>query len=105
LFLLQGAEWLANITALRFGYPECLETRSWQDVARELLDGALVTTGSLDRIYGQQYEAWACWQQHPCLSRISHSPHDAMCYVYDEIRYKWLPWGLQSELRQCNSEK
>jgi hypothetical protein len=98
---LQEAPWLAEATALRFKYDECIETRTWEDIAQEMQKSDFVTTGILASQFWKRYEAWVCWQQHECLSRVPHSPRDSMCYVHDEQSRKWLAWGLKSEVFLC----
>ncbi len=100
----QRAAWTTQATASQFGYDDCIETRSWEDIARTMKASSLITVGSLSGQYWPEYESWACFQEHKCLSLVTHSPGDAMCYVYDEVKKKWLPWGLDSEVLQCSAD-
>jgi hypothetical protein len=102
--LMQGAVWTSEETAFQFAYDECIETSYWEDIARDMQTSSLITIGSLSGQYWPEYEAWACWQEHKCLSRIPHTLGDAMCYVYNEIEKKWYPWGLHSKVLQCSAD-
>jgi len=100
--LLEQALWLADATLARFATPECVETRTWEQIAREMQQNSVCTTGNLGPKYLPDFESWACWQQHKCLTKIEHVSGDAMCYVYDEKAKKWLAWGLKSEVFECS---
>ena len=100
-------QWLSPTNAARFAYTECHETVTWEDiVSYTQARRALFTTGGLDVDESSVFQVWACWQQHPCLSRIPHSEGDAMCYVYHERDETWLPWDVLSSIKfgtQCSA--
>jgi hypothetical protein len=104
LWVLQ-ALWLLDATVTRFAFPECIETRKWEQIAEEMQTNSFFSTGHLSPQHLPYFEDWACWQEHSCLTRIQHASGDAMCYVYDEKDRKWLAWGLKSEVLHCDAGK
>ncbi len=97
------ATWLAEATAARFAAPECVETRTWEDIAAEGLVAPAFMTGGLGSEFWPDFWAWACWQQHLCMTAEQRKNGESMCYVYDENGSRWLPWGLYSEVFQCSA--
>ena len=95
------ALWLADATATQYAVTECVETRTWEDIAKEKLKDPQFTTGGLGAEHWPNYRAWACWQHHSCLTPEHRESGDAMCYVYDERGRRWLAWGPQSQVMQC----
>jgi len=96
------APWLDDAIINRYALPECVEVRTWEQIARELQSDTSFTTGTLKPEYLPDFEVWGCWKHHSCLSKFQHaSADDAMCYVFDETKSKWLAWGLQSEVFKC----
>ncbi len=101
LFVLQQASWLSPATALRFSHPECVENRTWKDIAANTRnEKSMFTSGSLRKVYTpDHFHVWGCWKQHECLQRVPHVDGDSMCYVYHEKEHTWLPWKLRSEMK------
>jgi hypothetical protein len=95
----QTPRWLSSDVTQRFSPPECLETRTWEELARVMRDKQdMFTSGSLGAEKTENFLVWACFKEHTCLSVISHPDGDAMCYVYHESQKKWYPMGLSSEV-------
>ncbi len=92
--------WLADATITRFAMSECVETRKWEQIVEEMHNNDKFSTGILKSDH-PDFEVWACWKQHSCLTKVHHVDGDAMCYVYDEKATKWHAWGLSSEVFQC----
>jgi hypothetical protein len=87
----------------RFQYSECIETRSWEDIAQQG-PGDFFKTGGIDGLpYDMlaEWSTWACWKDHPCLSRLQEAVNgDFMCYVYNDLEDKWYPWAMNKEIVQ-----
>jgi hypothetical protein len=95
----QAAAWLSSDVSQRFSSTECLETRTWEQLAQVMRDKTdLFTTGSLGDSETANFHVWACFKDHPCLSVVTHNDGDAMCYVFHETEEKWYPWGLSREV-------
>ena len=85
-------------TRSRFTFSECKETRTWKDISYTMRNNANFKSGSLGQKRSEDFRVWACFADHDCLSKVSHSEDDSMCYVYHEREKKWYPWGLHSEV-------
>ncbi len=95
--------WLSAATSARFRFPECVETRTWEDIAESAPDGASIfSSGGLNYDH-PDFGVWGCWKVHSCLSKVPHEDGDAMCYVYHETEKKWFPWTLKSQTQHCKS--
>ncbi len=98
-YIVQTAPWLSREVTSRFSAPECVETRTWEELAEVMRDKQDVfTSGSLGDRNSANFHVWACFKEHSCLSVISHSDGDAMCYAFHEAEEKWYPMGLSSEV-------
>jgi hypothetical protein len=89
----------------RFNHPECNETRTWEVIARTYKSSPhLLSVGGLGDYSSTDFEAWACFHDHPCFHKVAQSAYtDAMCYVYHERTGSWYAWTLKSELSLCPS--
>jgi hypothetical protein len=95
----QTAPWLSSSVSRRFSSPECVETRTWEELAEVMRDKEdMFTTGSLGNDKTVNFHVWACFKDHSCLSVVSHGEGDAMCYVFHEEEETWYPWGLSGEV-------
>ncbi len=87
----------------RFLYSECMETRSWEHIVQQG-PGDFFKTGGLGGLpYDMlaEWSTWACWQDHPCLSRLPEAVNgDFMCYVYNDLENKWYPWAVKNDIDQ-----
>jgi hypothetical protein len=85
---------------------ECVETRTWEQIAIEMQQDTKFSTGTLvsEFLSPEEFEMWGCWKDHGCLTQVQHAAGDAMCYVYDEKNKKWIAWGLQSEVLTCEAK-
>ncbi len=89
----------------RFDYPECNETRTWEDIAQVYrLAPEKFESGGLGFLETVDFHVWACFRDHPCLSRLAVVPmSDAMCYKYHEGQEAWHAWALLSEINMCGT--
>jgi hypothetical protein len=87
----------------RFAYPECVENRTWPQLSKELkAKPGKLSTGGLGSLATEEFDVWACFPEHPCLSRVQNVViGDAMCYTFSEKDEKWYPWCLESEIQRC----
>jgi hypothetical protein len=85
----------------RFQFNECIETRSWEDIARQGPGDFFETGGvaGLPHDMLAEWSTWACWRDHPCLSRLQGAVNGKfMCYVYNDLEDKWYPWAVKREI-------
>jgi hypothetical protein len=96
-------QWLTPANIARFKYQECVENRTWEEITAQGMDGgdSSFSTGGLSEVVLPDFEVWACWEGHRCLSKVPHVQGDAMCYVYDEVNSRWIPWSVRSDMQQC----
>jgi hypothetical protein len=95
----------------RFDYPECIESRSWQQIADNYRATPwLFKTGGLGSSATPDVKVWACFQNHPCMPKLVDPSSetyytDAVCYKFHEGHKAWVPWGLHSEIQhfRCNN--
>ncbi len=80
----------------RFDFPQCVENRTWQQLASTYSPDAIIT-GGLGLISSEAFRVWVCFASHPCLSFVPHDQDDMMCYVFNEVEQSWYPWCLNSE--------
>jgi hypothetical protein len=87
----------------RFQHNECVETRTWEDLAWQGPVDSFVT-GCIDGLpYDMlvEWSTWACWQDHPCLAKVQEAVMgDFMCYVYNDLEDMWYPWSLKKWIDQ-----
>ncbi len=97
----------SNVSVLeRFAFPECVENRSWGMIAATYKDAPyMFSSGGLGALMDDDFEVYACFQGHPCLSLLRKMQPvaytEAMCYLYSEKRNTFFPWGLKSEINFC----
>jgi hypothetical protein len=87
--------------ATRFAFHECMETRTWEQLAAAYKSAPhmLSSGGQPSFSGGEDLKVWMCVQDHPCLALVtSGSSSDAMCYLYDERLNKW----YRSEMMSCS---
>jgi hypothetical protein len=94
--------WLAKATADRFRFSQCAEDRTWPQLASTYSSDTM-KSGGLGTLSSDAFEEWACFAHHPCLSVVSHTRGDMMCYVFNEAEGSWYPWCLRSELVSCST--
>jgi hypothetical protein len=104
--LVQTARWLSSDVTQRFSSVECVEKRTWEELAHEMKGKQdIFTTGSLGTQKTENFHVWACFNIHSCLSVVSHSDGDAMCYAFHETQEQWYPMGLLSEVfSECSAQ-
>ena len=99
------SHWLSTETLRIFDFPECVETRTWEQISESMRDKTDdFRSGTLRALTTLDFEAWACFKDHNCLTRVAHQSGDYMCYVFHEKQHTWYPWGLSSEVinaHQC----
>ncbi len=102
--------WLSMSTFEQFRFPECVENRTWEELAGTLTSKTM-SHGGLGKLEYKRFEDWACFRNHLCLSVVAHAEGDMMCYVYDSdmrtesTRSRWYAWALRSELQHCSVVK
>jgi hypothetical protein len=84
-------------------HPECEEKRSWEEIAKVYKAfPSMFSTGGLGSFATSEFRVWACFQSHSCLYKVAPASYtDFMCYMYHETTKTWFPWGLKSEIQQC----
>ena len=93
------AKWLSPSTTARFAHSECTESRTWAQISQTMRTKShAFRSGSLGARRVEDFQVWACFSDHSCLTKVPHGPTDAMCYVYRESESKWYPWALSSEV-------
>ncbi len=95
--------WLDKATLDRFRFLQCVENRTWQQLASSYSPGNMIS-GGLGLLSSEAFAVWACFSYHPCLSFLPHEQGDMMCYVFNEENEHWHPWYLRSELPICMKE-
>ncbi len=94
--------WLDKATIDRFRFPQCVENRTWEQLASTYSPGS-IKYGGLGQLSSNTFGVWACLPYHPCLSLVPHAEDDMMCYVFHEKDRTWYPWSLNSERISCTS--
>jgi hypothetical protein len=94
--------WLDKAKSSRFSFPQCVENRTWQQLASFFTSDAMLISGGLGQLATGDFHVWACFgAPHPCLSVVSHAPGDSMCYAFNDKEQLWYPWCLNSERLLC----
>jgi hypothetical protein len=77
-------------------YMTCTCPLTWRDLHRNhTFFEAISRTGGLGKLMVEdKYENWWCTAEHMCAP-----PGDFMCYVWGEVERRFIPWGLNSELK------
>ena len=57
---------------------------------------SLKTGGLGDLLEIESFESWLCVRDHPCASNYASDSY--FCFVYDERRSTFVPWGENAEL-------
>ncbi len=96
--------WLDKATADRFRFPQCIENRTWLQLAAAYSSDTIIS-GGLGPRSSEAFGVWACFAHHPCLSVVSRGPNDMMCYAFNEENEHWYPWCLKSEHIYCTAEE
>jgi hypothetical protein len=87
------------------GYERCYERRFWWDLTDHFRNRSALT-GGLGCLMTHVFEVFVCFRDHPCLHDLANRQHlgytlqdnDYMCYVFNEVNEKWIPWGPNSKL-------
>jgi hypothetical protein len=96
--------WLEKATVNRFNFPQCVENRTWSQLASTYSLDTFIS-GGLGALSSGTFKVWACFAFHPCLSLVPHAQGDMMCYVFDEEKAHWYPWCLNSERAVCSASR
>jgi hypothetical protein len=98
--------WLDPATVSRFDHPECVEVRTWQQIAQSILSESMpkndFATGGLGGLQTPEFGVWACFLAHPCVQHMGGQSTDSMCYAFSEDQQSWYPWGFKSDLKMCS---
>ncbi len=91
---------------LRFDHPECIETRSWEQILEDYKYAPhMFTSGGLGMAQTPDFGVYCCFRGHPCLSKVAPEADEteSMCFLYHDGVGSWHPWILRSERNICNS--
>jgi hypothetical protein len=77
-------------------YMTCTCPLTWRDLHRNFtFFEATSRTGGLGKLMVEdKYENWWCTNEHMCAPS-----GDFMCFVWGEVERRFIPWGLNSELK------
>ncbi len=77
-------------------YMTCTCPLTWRDLHKDFtLFESTSRTGGLGKLMVEdKYENWWCTTDHMCAP-----PGDYMCFVWGEVERRFIPWGLNSELK------
>ena len=77
-------------------YMTCTCPLTWRDLHKDFTFFEYTSrTGGLGKLMVEdKYENWWCTTDHMCAP-----PGDYMCFVWGEVERRFIPWGLNSELK------
>jgi hypothetical protein len=99
------APWFYSATISRFGRPECVESRTWEQIGEAWKSSPeKFSAGGLGWLSSEDFGQWYCFKEHKCLYTLSYaSSYEAMCYVFNDKDEKFYAWCLESEKpQQCS---
>jgi len=81
-------------------YLDCSLPMTWGEMLRARFTNCSLSykTGGLGHLLVKDaFESWLCVHDHPCASNYAQDPY--FCFVFDEQRERFVPWGENAELR------
>jgi len=80
-------------------YWHCTLPLTWKEIHQARFSDCSLSykTGGLgDLLEVEAFESWLCAHDHPCASNYLWDTY--FCFVYDEMRQTFIPWGENAEL-------
>ena len=94
----QGGKPNCNRTTIKYTDPamqHCQLHKSWEELVGEHFhDETVLVTGGLGKLMEEnRFEVWLCYRDHECSTAENY-----MCWIYDEVQHRWLPWATNFDL-------
>jgi cysteine-rich repeat protein len=80
-------------------YLRCTLPLTWKEIHQARFSNCSLSykTGGLGNLQDvEAFESWLCAHDHPCASNYPWDTY--FCFVYDEMRQTFIPWGENAEL-------
>jgi len=108
-FMPGSTEISASVACARapFKTPLCQEARTHRQLDRAFDAKKGPNRGAVSGGLGihmtddDRFQSWTCLKNHQCLSApgVGGANDDSMCFAYNELEKKFIPWGKLSDLQ------